>query len=259
MRVVQDKIPELLSMKNYPSKLFYEGDIELLKKVKVSIVGSRKPTKYSRLEIQKLSSSLAKNGVCVVSGGAMGIDATAHYGAGASNTIAVLPCGIDLRYPKVNKSLLDDIQKRGLLLSQFEPSFTATAWSFVLRNELVVALGDVLVVGEADIDSGTMRSVEFALSMNKEIFVLPQRLGESNGTNRLLKDSKAKVIYDIDEFVSRFSTCSNSESNNKDDDFIEFCSKNPTYDEALAKYPQRVFEAELSGEIKISNGRILAL
>ena len=136
--------------------------------------------------------------------------------------------------------------------------FRATPWSFIVRNELVVALGDVLIVGEADIDSGTMRSVEFALKMGKEIFVLPNRLGESEGTNRLIKESKAEVIYNIDEFVSKFSSTITLELSNRDD-FMEFCSTNPTYDEALARYPQRVFEAELSGEIQIVNGRVLAL
>lgn len=256
MNLVQDKIAELSCMKSYPSQLFYDGKLELLNRVKVSIVGSRKPTKYSRLIIQQLSSALANSGICVVSGGAMGIDAIAHSGAGASNTIAVLPCGVDVRYPAVNKNLLNDIQKKGLLLSQFDVGFRSSPWSFVVRNELVVALGDVLVVGEAELNSGTMRSVEFALKMGKEIYVLPQHLGESEATNILLKDSKAKAIYDIDEFVSKFSTNTDIPSTKKDE-FFEYCSKNPTYEEAVKKYSSRVFEAELSGGIKIVNGRVL--
>ncbi|MCF6310579.1 MAG: DNA-processing protein DprA, partial [Sulfurimonas sp.] len=132
--------------------------------------------------------------------------------------------------------------------------FKANPWSFVVRKELVVALGDVLVVGEAELNSGTMRSVEFALKMEKEIFVLPQRLGESEATNRLIKENKAKVIYDIDEFVSKFSTCNTLHVENE---FTKFCNTNPTYDDALKKFPVRVFEAELNGEIDIVNGRIL--
>lgn len=258
MSKIEFEIPELLSMKKYPKELFYSGNLSLLDSIKISIVGSRKPTKYSRLFIDKLSSTLSNNGICIVSGGAMGIDATAHIGAGSFNTIAVLPCGVDVRYPAVNKNLLNDIEKNGLLLSQFERGYSATPWSFVVRNELVVALGEVLVVGEAEIDSGTMRSVEFALKMGKKIFVLPQRLGESDGTNQLLRDKKAEVIYDIDEFVSRFSTNTTNTPKIKDE-FMEFCATNPTYDEALAKYPQRVFEAELNGDIKIKNGVIIKL
>jgi len=258
VNLVLDKIDELSSMKNYPSKLFYDGNLELLNRVKISIVGSRKPTKYSRLIIQKLTNSLSKNGVCIVSGGAMGIDAVAHNGAGTPNTIAILPCGINVRYPAVNKNLLNDIQKSGLLLSQFDLDFKATPWSFVVRNELVVALGDVLVVGEAELNSGTMRSVEFALKMGKEIFVLPQRLGESEATNRLVEENKAKIIYDIDKFVSRFCNDESLHFNKKTDEFIEFCSTNPSYDEILKIFPTRVFEAELSGEIIIKNGKIFS-
>ncbi len=256
MNLVQEKIIELSSMKNYPSELFYEGDLDLLKKLKISIVGSRKPSKYSRIMIQKLSSLLSKKGICIVSGGAMGVDAVAHSSAGSSNTIAVLPCGINLRYPSINKKLLDDIQKNGLLLSQFDPDFKATPWSFVVRNELVVALGDVLVVGEAELNSGTMRSVEFALKMKKKIFVLPQRIGESEATNGLLKDGKAEAIYDLDEFVSRFAGI-DDDYLAKGDEFFDFCNTNPTYDEALAKYSERLFEAELNGEIEIHKGRVI--
>lgn len=258
MKIVQEKIPELSLMKSYPKELYYDGDIELLNRVKVSIVGSRKPTKYSRLSIQKLSSMLAKHGICVVSGGAMGIDATAHAGAGSANTVSVLPCGIDLRYPSINKNLLDDIQDKGLLLSQFEVGFHAAPWSFVARNELVVALGEVLIVAEAEEGSGTMRSVEFALKMGKKIFVLPHRIGESGGTNKLLQEAKAEAIYDIDAFVAGFCG-SDSLKNIDEDEFIRFCKNAPTYDDAVAKYPHRVLEAELFGEIEIKNGRIIVL
>jgi len=257
MNLLQDEIAQLQSMKTYPKQIFYDGDLELLNRVKISVVGSRRPTKYSRLEIQKLSSSLSKSGICTVSGGAMGIDAVAHAGAGASNTIAVLPCGIDIRYPSVNKNLLNEIQKNGLLLSQFDPGFRSTPWSFVVRNELVVALGDVLVVGEAELNSGTMRSVEFAIKMKKEIFVLPQRVGESEGSNRLLKDNIAKAIYDIDEFIARFST--DKKLHVKTDAFLDFCKTNPSYEEALKLHKEKIFEAELNGEIEIVNGRVLPL
>ena len=257
MNRVEHKLDELGSMKNYPSELYYAGNLELLDRVKVSIVGSRKTSKYSREQTHKLSSTLAKAGVCVVSGGAMGVDAVAHLGAGPTNTIAVLPCGINIKYPAVNKNLLSDIQNKGLLLSQFAEDAKARPWSFVVRNELVVALGEVLVVSEAELDSGSMRSIEFALKMGKEIFVFPHRLGESGATNELLKEGKAKAIYDIDAFVSRFGAVNIKEA--KEDPFFVFCEKNPTYEEALLKYPDRVFEAELNGEIEIRNGKVFRL
>jgi DNA processing protein len=254
MKQLDYSIEELNSMKRYPSELYISGNEELLKRVKVSIVGARKTSKYARELTHKLASALAKVGVCVVSGGAMGVDAVAHMGAGSSNTIAVLPCGIDIKYPAVNKNLLTEIEKNGLLLSQFAPNFRAAPWSFVVRNELVVALGDVLVVAEAVLGSGSMRSIEFALKMNKKIFVFPHRLGESSATNELLKENKAEIIYDIEQFASRFGTL--KQIPEVLDEFLEYCQKNPTYEEALKKFPNRVFEAELSGEIEIHNAKV---
>ena len=255
MSLVQEHICELDTMKSYPKELFFSGNLELLKKTKISIVGSRKPSQYSRSLTHQLSSLLSKRGICVVSGGAMGIDAIAHRGAKASNTISVLPCGVNVKYPSINKNLLTDIEKDGLLLSQFKDDFRATPWSFVVRNELVVSLGDVLVVAEAELKSGSMRSIEFALKMNKEIYVFAHRVGESNGTQELLKSGKAKAIYDIDEFVSKF--CGAEVSEVKSDSFSDYCKTNPTYEEAIKKYPSKIFEAELAGEITIQNGKVL--
>ena len=257
MNKVDRKIPELASMKSYPKELFYSGNLDLLDAKKVSIVGARKTSKYARALTYELSNKLSRGGVCIVSGGAIGVDAIAHKSAGSSNTIAILPCGVDIKYPKINQNLLTDIQKNGLLLSQFAMGFRATPWSFVLRNELVVALGEVLVVAEAELGSGSMRSIEFAKKMGKEIFVFAHRLGESSATNELLKNGEAKAIYDIDEFVSRFATTKSFSV--KSDLFEEFCKSNPTYDEVLKKYPERIFEAELSGQIEVINGRVILL
>ena len=255
MQKMIENIPELLSMKKYPKEIFFSGNTKLLSKTKISIVGTRKPSKYTREIIQRLASLLSQNNICTVSGGAMGVDAVAHSGARSSNTIAVLPCGIDIKYPSVNKKLLIDIEKNGLLLSQFEIGFKSRPWSFVIRNELVVALGDVLVVGEADLGSGSMRSVEYALAMKKDIYVLPQRLGESNATNELLSSGKAKAIYDIEAFVAKFSKGEVSLS--QGDEFLEYCKTSPNYEDALLKFPQRIFEAELNGEIDIKNAKII--
>jgi len=89
MQELKEKIVELDAMKSYPKELFFSGDTTLLTRKKVPIVGSRKPSKYSRALTHQLSSGLSKNGVCIVSGGAMGIDAIAHKAAGEANTISV--------------------------------------------------------------------------------------------------------------------------------------------------------------------------
>ena len=174
--VITEHISELDMMKKYPPELFYKGNLSLLHRPKVSIVGTRRPSAYTRQFTYTLAKALAKRGVCVVSGAAMGVDTIAHEGAGVDNTIAVVANGLDIRYPVINRPLIEGIENRGLILSQFNDGFRATGWSFVVRNELVVALGDLLIVTEADLKSGSMRSVEYALKMGKEIWVLSHRL-----------------------------------------------------------------------------------
>jgi DNA processing protein len=250
-------IPELDPMRKYPKNLYYIGNTNLLQKTKISIVGSRSPNQYARQCIHQIANKLSNAGICIVSGGAMGIDAIAHKAAGASNTIMVAGTGLDKRYPSVNKNMIQEIENDGLVISQFEVGVPSNRWNFPLRNEVVVALSDILIVAYADINSGTMRSVEYALKMGKEIYVLPHRIGESDGTNKLLEDSIAKAIYDIDGFINKFKD-SNS-INNKEDDFLEYCKGNPTYEESVNKYGTKVFEYELKGEIKITNGIIYLL
>jgi len=251
-QVLSSHIPQLEAMKKYPSELFYKGDLDLLNRPKVSIVGTRRPSNYTRQFTYSLAKALAARGVCVVSGAAMGVDAIAHEGAGADNTIAVVANGLNIRYPALNKDLIEKIENKGLLLSQFNDGFRATGWSFVVRNELVVALGDILIVTEAELDSGSMRSVEYALKMGKEIFVLPQRLDESLGTNALLDESKATAIHNIETFVSRFGKAAHNSV--EKDEFFYFCQTIPTFDESLKKFGGRVYEAELEGIITIQNG-----
>ncbi|NKQ40305.1 MAG: DNA-processing protein DprA [Sulfurovum sp.] len=247
-------ISDLAAMKKLPKHLSYIGDISLLERPRVSIVGTRKPSHYTKQFTQDIARELAKRGVVTVSGAAMGVDAMAHRGAGSDSTIAVLPSGIDIRYPAVNRDLIESIEREGLTLSQFEQGFGATSWSFVLRNEIVVALGDVLVVTEADEGSGSMRSVEYALQMGKDIFVLSHRVGESMGTNSLLRKGLVKPIYSVEDFVSLFGVA--TESSLPKDKFYYFCQARPTLDEAVDKFGSRVYEAELEGIVRIEEGRV---
>ncbi len=250
IKIIDFEINELQFMKKPPKKLYYRGNPKLLQRKKVSIVGSRRPSAYAKEYTYYIAKELAKRGVVVVSGAAMGIDTLAHMGAGAKNTIAVFGNGLEIIYPKVNKNLIETIYQEGLALSFFEPDFKATNWSFVARNELVVALGECLIVTEANSKSGSMRSVEFALAQGKKIFVLPHRLNESKGTNELLAKGLAVPIFDIESFLDSFGTVQEQK-----DEFSLFMQNNPTLDEAIAKFGTKVYEAELEGKIQIINGK----
>jgi len=250
-------IDELISMKKYPKELYYIGNTELLNKRKISIVGSRNPTQYTETFTRLLAKELSNHDICIVSGAAMGVDAISHLAAGVNNTIAVAGTGLDKRYPAINKKLIEDIEQNGLMLSQFKIGTPSTRYNFPIRNELVVALGEVLIVTQADLNSGTMRSVEYAIKMGKPIYVLAHRVNESEGTNKLLEDKKATGIYDINKFIESFVGYKNNITNK--DTFLEYCKSMPTYDEAISKYPSEVFQYELKGAIKIENGLVVLI
>jgi DNA processing protein len=255
IKTIACHIKELDMMKKYPDTLYAIGNTGLLDQLKISIVGTRRPSLYTQQVVYELAGKLSKVGVCIVSGAAMGVDAVAHRAAGASNTIAVMANGLDIRYPAVNRDLIAEIEKDGLVLSQYEAGMRSARWSFVARNELVVALGEVLIVAQADKNSGSMRSVEYALKMGKRVFVLPQRIGESEGTNELLKNGDAEAIYDIDSFVGKYGKTARI----IDDPFLLFCQNSPNYEEAVRAYPQEVFQYELEGKIEVVAGRIVVV
>ena len=251
------RISELESMQQYPKSLDYKGSLELLSRPKISIVGTRRPNPYTRSVTHELAKKLSMAGIVIVSGAAAGVDTIAHHGAGADNTIAVLPSGIEVRYPKANAELIASIEANGLTLSQFEPAFEARTWSFVVRNEIVVALGECLIVTEADIGSGSMRSVDYALEMGKAIYVLPHRIRESEGTHQLLAQGKATAIESIDEFVAYISK--KTVNTILDTPFLAFCRTLPSYEDVMAKFPKEIFEAELSGIVDVRNGRVIVV
>jgi len=220
--------------------LYYEGDLALLDKPKVAIVGSRKASKYSKeftyLLAKKLSTKYA-----IVSGGALGIDAQAHKGA-FPNTILISPSSLDIIYPKANEKLIKDIKKEGLILSEYEKGYMPRRYSFVQRNRIIVAISDFVIIAEANLKSGSMRSFEWAKEFNKKVYVFPHRFNESSGTRYLAATNQAEVIWDINEFCKSLG--------------IEEDSKILTLNEALKKYGSTLYEMELEGKVEIKNGKV---
>jgi DNA processing protein len=238
---------------DFEKKLFYTGNIKLLEKQTISIVGTRRPSNYTKSMISQLANKLSKVGLVIVSGGAMGVDIIAHTSAGYNNTIMVAGTGLDIYYPKINKNHILQIQDKGLIITPFDIHTPSLPRNFVIRNELIVRMSDILIVAEADINSGSASSIKYALKLNKTIYVLPHRIGESQATNQLLQENKAKAIYDIDEFIAKFGKI------NITDDILKYFQTNPNYEEAINKYGDKVFEYELLGKIKIVNGKIIAI
>lgn len=249
---IDDIVAIARGMKRVPSHLYYLGNLSLLQKPKIAMVGTRKPTSYTKSHSYAIAQKLSRSGICIVSGGAVGVDSICHQGAGAENTIMVAGTGLDKRYPTINQKLIQSIEEKGLVLSQFaadEPSFK---WNFPARNELIVALSSALIVTQADMQSGTMHSVQFALQMKKKIYVLPHRLGESEGTNYLLAKGLAEPLYDVDGLIEMYG----EQKIACHDDFLNYCDTFPLYNEAVVLYPKEVFEYECLGKIVVENGRI---
>ncbi|MEF3192268.1 MAG: DNA-processing protein DprA [Campylobacterales bacterium] len=249
-------IPKPLQEINQPPKTLYAiGNLSLLERPKVAIVGSRRALRYSIDYTRQIASAVATAGGVVVSGAAMGIDAAAHEGASARATIAIMGNSLDLLQPAANRSLIERIYNEGLALSEYPVTTPATRYSFVARNRLVVGLADAVLIAQADEQSGSMHSAKLALAMKKPLFVLPQRLGESDGTVRLAAKGEAKLLTSVNELLEILSLT--TPSGPKDDDpFLAYCATSPIYDEALARYGSRLFEAELLGIIEIKDGRV---
>jgi len=253
-------ITNLKQLQNTPlatKEIFYKGNLSLLEKRRIAIVGSRKPNSYAKTYTHTIAKSLAEHNFIIVSGGAIGVDAIAHKAATPQNTILVAANGLDIRYPKINASLIGAIEEQGLVLSMFPPKTPSLRYNFPLRNELVVALSEALIVTYADKNSGTMRSVESALKQNKPIFVLPHRLGESEATTYLLEQNLAQPIYSIEHLLNNLG--SSSKPLAPRDPVLAFCQSNPTYEAAVAKFQEKIFAYELEGKITIKDGRVFTL
>lgn len=247
MKILDNTPKELLTLKNPPKKLFYKGDLNLLDKTKIAIIGSRKMSTYTKNLVLELSSMLRKVGVCVVSGGALGVDINAHKGAYPS-TIAIFANGLDVFYPQSNANFIKQIYENALALSENEATYWPKRFDFILRNRLIIGLCDHIIIAQADLASGSYQSANLAHKMGKKLFVLPHRKGESDGTNHLLECGKATLINDFDNFASSFGVLDLKEN----DEILDFCKNGVKLEEALKKFKDKIYEYELDGKLTIN-------
>ncbi|HXI96443.1 MAG TPA: DNA-processing protein DprA [Candidatus Acidoferrum sp.] len=165
---------------------------------RVAIVGSRRPSPYGEAVAEQLSADLARAGVIVISGLALGIDAAAHRGAlvGGGVTVAVMGTGVDVVYPAAHSRLAEDILAAGgALVSQFPDGTTPRRHNFPARNWTMAALSDAVVVVEAAERSGALITAEAALDLHKEVMAVPGSVFSplSVGTHGLIRDGAALV------------------------------------------------------------------
>lgn len=182
----------LVTIPTPPKLLFFRGHLPPERCTSVAIVGTRKPTTYGKEVTHRLAVDLAKRGVVIVSGLALGVDTIAHKGAleAGGQTIAVLANSVDEIYPRSNRALGEEmIEQGGAILSEYEPPTGARDFQFLERNRIVSGLSDAIIITEAAQRSGTLATAAHALEQGREVFVVPGNITSplSAGCNALLK------------------------------------------------------------------------
>ncbi|MGI9090277.1 MAG: DNA-processing protein DprA, partial [Gemmatimonadaceae bacterium] len=188
-----------------PKSLYYAGDVGVIAKPCVAIVGTRHPTRYGERVASDIASALAGAGACIVSGLAYGIDACAHRAALAAGgaTAAVLGAGIDQVYPLGHRRLYDEIADRGLVLSEFAPGTAVFKGCFPRRNRIIAGLSQLTIVIEAGAKSGALITANYALDFDRKVAAVPGPIDspQSAGSNLLLRDG-AHVITSVDDALA---------------------------------------------------------
>ena len=195
--------------------LFYRGNLAALNQRRVGIVGTRSATAAGRYMASHISFDLAEQGISTVSGLARGIDAWAHKGVSVAYSrasdrsrlgipIGVVASGLDVVYPKENIELWNFISEHGLLLSESPPGTSPEPYRFPLRNRVLAALSEVVVVVESRATGGSMITVEEAQKRDITVMAVPgsPRNTSSAGTNLLLQQGCAPVVSVDDVLVA---------------------------------------------------------
>ncbi|MDR1734379.1 MAG: DNA-processing protein DprA [Oscillospiraceae bacterium] len=195
--------PLLKEIPNYPLALYAKGDPMVLQDhVCIALVGTRKPSRKSIDIAARLSGDLCAAGVRMVSGGALGIDSAAHWGAlhAGGKTAAVLGCGICHPYLAENRSLRDKIAADGVILSEYPPMTEPTPYNFPTRNRIISGISHGTVVIEAGDRSGSLITAHLAAEQNRSVYAVPgEPFGSAyNGSNKLIKEGAKPVFSSLD-------------------------------------------------------------
>lgn len=196
----------LLNIKNHPIVISVRGNVAALVKPCVSMVGTRHSTAAGMNFMSDLASGFVEHGYVVASGMAIGTDTAAHMGAlnidGNAQTIAVLAGGADYIWPLENESLYYEIIDRGAIISEMPVGSKPNGTHFVQRNHWIAGLCESLIIGEADMKSGSMTTARFAIDYKKPVFAVPGHPSDprSAGPNSLIKNGDAILCMSLKDF-----------------------------------------------------------
>lgn len=193
-----DAYPALLKqIRSPPLGLFVRGRIEALSEPQLAMVGSRNPTALGRETAQAFAAHLARCGLTITSGLAVGIDAASHEGAlqAGGQTLAVCATGLDAVYPRAHRKLADAICEQGALVSQFPPGTPLAKHLFPLRNRVISGLALGTLVVEAAVHSGSLITARFAAEQGREVFAIPGSIHNTlaRGCHQLIRQGATLV------------------------------------------------------------------
>jgi DNA processing protein len=192
-----DYPPLLARTEGGPAVLFVLGSIEALHSPQLAIVGARKPTAAGRKNARDFAAGLARAGLTITSGLALGIDAASHEGALQADgmTVAVFGTGLDTVYPTGHAALADRIRERGTLVSEFPPRTAPVPRNFPRRNRIISGLSHGTLVVEATCRSGSLITARMALEQGREVFAIPGSIHSplSRGCHKLIREGATLV------------------------------------------------------------------
>ncbi len=199
--------PQLREISDPPKQLYYRGNVQLLSRQMLGIVGPRNPSEYGLYAASTLAKELAPY-FLIISGMALGIDAAAHRAAleAGHPTVAVVATGLDRVYPAANERLFNQICEKGLVLSEYPLGTAPLAHHFPQRNRIVSGLSQGVLVAEASQRSGAMITARLAMEQGREVFAVPGSIfsEQTDGVHQLIKDG-AKLVHTIQDVVDEFN------------------------------------------------------
>lgn len=194
----------LLEIPDPPPLLYAKGQLEMLERPALAIVGSRNATPQGEKNAEEFARALSDSGYCIVSGLALGIDGAAHRGAlqGQGGTIAVVGTGLDIVYPSRHRTLAHQIAEHGLILSEFPLGTPSIAGNFPRRNRIISGLSRGCLVVEAGLQSGSLITARLAAEQGREVFAIPGSIHAplAKGCHRLIKQG-AKLVDDLRDIL----------------------------------------------------------
>ena len=209
--IKDDVYPECLKeISNPPLKLYYKGNLDLLKEERlIAVVGTRNPSSYGKLCCEYMVKKMSRANITIVSGFAKGIDSIAHKTSLLTDgkTIAVIASGLDIVYPASNLSLYREIEEKGLILSEYEAGVKPFKSNFPQRNRIIAGLSRGTIVVESKDRGGSLITADLALEFNRDVYAVPGDVFSeySKGCNNLIRDSRAKSLSNINELLKDYS------------------------------------------------------